>query len=81
MRRFTITRKGYFALVPRGTRDGDEIVVFEKACVPFVVREVKMQGDVEKSYYQLLGETYVHGIMKGEVLKMHGFQFGDVTLV
>ncbi|KAJ4298207.1 hypothetical protein N0V90_006106 [Kalmusia sp. IMI 367209] len=63
-RRFAITKKGYFCLVPRGTRVNDMVVVFKAGHVPFVVRN---QEPAEvKGNYELLGETYVHGIMKGE---------------
>jgi hypothetical protein len=80
MRRFGITAKGYFALVPRGTHEGDEIVVFEKACIPFVVRKVNSDGrDGQK--YLLLGEAYVHGIMQGEVMDMADSVLEDITLV
>jgi len=77
MRRFAISQKGYFALVPRGTQHGDSIVVFEGACVPFVLRS--MQNGEEG--YELLGEAYVHGIMQGEALRMPDMKFEDVTLV
>jgi hypothetical protein len=77
MRKFAITQKGYFALVPRGATQGDAIVVFEGACVPFVLR--KRQG--EYGGYELLGEAYVHGIMQGEVLNMPHMNLDDVVLV
>ncbi|KAI8938757.1 hypothetical protein NX059_004623 [Plenodomus lindquistii] len=76
MRRFAITEMGYYALVPRGAREGDRIVVFEGACVPFVVRRL---GDEDG--WEMLGEAYTHGIMKGEVLVMEGFEWAYVTLV
>jgi hypothetical protein len=79
MRRFAITQKGYFALVPRGTREEDMIVVFEKACVPFVVR--KASDDGAGRQHELLGEAYVHGIMQGEVMGMVESAFQDITLV
>jgi hypothetical protein len=80
MRRFAITQKGYFALVPRGTRKGDVVVVFEKACVPFVVRKsTSMQGSARG--YELLGEAYVHGIMRGEVMELAESTLEDITLV
>jgi hypothetical protein len=76
MRRFAITEKGYFALVPRGTREEDEIVVFVGACVPFVVRrEEGGEG------FELVGEAYVHGIMGGEVMGTADVEVEDVTLV
>jgi hypothetical protein len=80
MRRFAITRKGFFALVPRGTCESDIIVVFENAPVPFVVRRTDndLQG---RSRYTLLGEAYVHGIMKGEAMKMEYLHVESLTLV
>jgi hypothetical protein len=78
MRRFAVTKKGYFALVPRGARRGDEVAVLDRACVPFVVR--RSEG-LEGGGYELLGEAYVHGIMKGEVMDMQDIQLEDVTLV
>tara|TARA_R110002003_G_scaffold242_1_gene17253 strand:- start:5456 stop:6523 length:1068 start_codon:yes stop_codon:yes gene_type:complete len=80
MRRFAVTEKGYFTLVPRGTLEGDEIVVFDKACVPFVVRKTNSE-DGSSRLYQLLGEGYVHGAMQGEVLDVPNLQFGDLTSV
>jgi hypothetical protein len=76
MRRFAITEKGYFALVPRGTKEDDKIVVFEKASVPFVIRRMESSDG-----YELLGEAYVHGIMKGEVMDMPDLELEDVILV
>jgi hypothetical protein len=55
-------------------------VVFEKACIPFVVRKVNSDGrDGQK--YLLLGEAYVHGIMQGEVMDMADSVLEDITLV
>jgi hypothetical protein len=79
MRQFAVTEKGYFALVPRGAKPGDEVVVFDKACVPFVVRS--RSNDVKVHVYELLGEAYVHGIMKGEFMDMTEVELEDVTLV
>ncbi|OAL52661.1 HET-domain-containing protein [Pyrenochaeta sp. DS3sAY3a] len=80
MRRFAVTSNGYFALVPRGALEGDEFVVFEGACVPFVVRRVGSASETTAAY-ELLGEAYVHGVMKGEVLGQQDVEFGHVTLV
>jgi hypothetical protein len=80
MRRFAITEKGYFTLVPRGTKEGDVIVVFEKACIPFVIRKTR-SDDCDGQKYELLGEAYVHGIMHGEVMGMADSVLEDITLV
>lgn len=78
MRRFAVTEKGYFALVPRGAQLGDEVAVFDRACVPFVIRRKQVGGDGGK--FELLGEAYVHGIMKGEVMSMEDIALQDITL-
>jgi hypothetical protein len=66
-------------LVPRGAQVGDIIAVFDRACVPFVLR--KKKGGAERNESELLGEAYVHGIMKGEVILMDDVELQDVTLV
>jgi hypothetical protein len=78
MRRFAVTEKGYFALVPRGAQVGDELAVFDRACVPFAIRRKKADGDMKK--FELLGEAYVHGVMKGEVMAMEDVELQDLTL-
>ncbi|KAF2792212.1 HET-domain-containing protein [Melanomma pulvis-pyrius CBS 109.77] len=75
-RRFATTDRGYFALVPRGTRLGDRICVFERGHVPFVIRPVE-GGEG----YELMGECYVHGIMQGEVMEMKDIPLQPVRLV
>ncbi|CAN9470933.1 unnamed protein product [Alternaria alternata] len=79
MRRFAVTEKGYFALVPRGVQVGDKVAVFDRACVPFVMRQMQVEGDGKK--FELLGEAYVHGIMKGEVMAMEDIELQDITLL
>lgn len=79
MRRFAITKKGYFALVPRGTQTGDVIVVIQMACVPFVMRSVSK--DVAEGRFELLGECYVQGIMRGEVMADKEIDLQHITLV
>jgi hypothetical protein len=80
MRRFAVTRRGYFALIPRGAREGDEVVVFEKCCVPFLIRRAQESG-VDGEVFELVGETYVYGIMKGEAMEVLDLPLKDVTLV
>lgn len=58
-RRMVRTKKGYIALAPRFTKEGDYIGVFKGGKMPLVVRK---GGE----YWVLIGESYVHGIMKGE---------------
>ncbi|KAK2039164.1 HET-domain-containing protein [Colletotrichum somersetense] len=61
-RRFFITRRGYMGIGPVDTKAGDSVVVLLGAQVPFVLRGCGLNK------YKVVGETYVSGIMKGEVL-------------
>lgn len=58
--RFAITEKGYFALVPNSAEVGDEVALFKGGKVPLILRQ---QGES----WRLIGESYVHGIMQGEI--------------
>jgi len=61
-RRLGRTAKGYLALVPEGTRKGDQIGLFEGAKVPVILREARDTS----AAWELVGVGYVHGIMDGE---------------
>ena len=58
-RRMIRTRMGYIGLAPRYAQVGDLIAVFKGGKLPLVIR----QSD---PHWELIGESYVHGIMKGE---------------
>jgi hypothetical protein len=58
-RRMARTSTGYICLVPMETQEGDKIGIFRGGKMPLVIR----QND--KSW-QLIGDCYVHGIIKGE---------------
>jgi hypothetical protein len=60
-RRMGKSTKGYVCLLPGSTQPGDSIALFRGAKVPFVIRKHS-----DGKNWQLLGETYVHGIMYGE---------------
>lgn len=63
--RFVVTKRGYIGVVPGLSRAGDVIAIMKGGRVPFVVR-----GSEER--WRLIGECYVHGIMKGEGLWLPG---------
>ncbi|KAG8527856.1 uncharacterized protein KY384_006772 [Bacidia gigantensis] len=70
---FCVTTKGRFGWTPNSAQVEDDVVLFHGADNPFVVRPlnvgpVKGLGDVV--CYQIIGECYVHGIMKGEALQL-----------
>lgn len=55
------TRKGYIGLGPN-VQPGDLVCIFFGGEVPFILRP-------RQSYYELIGDAYVHGIMEGEIIK------------
>jgi hypothetical protein len=58
-----VTEKGYMGLEPRDTQKGDSIGVLLGSDVLFILRECRGRG------VEIVGETYVHGIMMGEVIE------------
>ncbi|KAH7360459.1 heterokaryon incompatibility protein-domain-containing protein [Rhexocercosporidium sp. MPI-PUGE-AT-0058] len=73
-RRFAITSRGHFCLVPRGTQPNDAICILHGAKVPFVLRERVMKSKMVAENWKNVGECYVHGAMLGEALKWQGVQ-------
>lgn len=70
-RRMIRTTKGYIGLMPQCTQVGDCIGIFKGVKMPLVVRK-------DGSHYVIIGESYVHGMMKGEVWnekEVHKFWF------
>ncbi|UPX11197.1 uncharacterized protein EKO05_0001817 [Ascochyta rabiei] len=63
--KFVITKRGFAGVVPPLSQVGDNVAIMKGGCVPFVLRE-----SGEK--WRLVGECYVHGIMKGEGLWLPG---------
>ena len=62
-RRLFYSKKGYFGVGPAVMQPSDIVCVLFGAQVPFILRR-------KDSRYQLVGESYVHGIMYGEAIKM-----------
>ena len=60
-RRFVRTRRNYVGIAGVSAAVGDQIWILPNSRIPFVVRK-KMNGT-----YELVGETWVQGIMNGEV--------------
>ncbi|KAL4941899.1 hypothetical protein BDV06DRAFT_212249 [Aspergillus oleicola] len=52
------------ALVPREAKKGDKICIVSGCSVPIVL--LKSSGQGQGSYYKMIGECYVHGMMDGE---------------
>lgn len=58
-----MTKKGYLGLVPKGAQKGDRVAVRMGSETPFILRKRSAGG------FEVIGETYVHGIMDGEVIE------------
>lgn len=52
-----------FGLVPRGVKGGDLVCIIYGCNVPVILRQIEKDG---KTFYRLIGESYVHGAMDGE---------------
>jgi Heterokaryon incompatibility protein (HET) len=72
-RKLVITARGYLALAPIGTRRGDIVSILFGCSTPMIVRA----GLV---HYELIGESYVHGIMDGNAVEeyLHGNQTANI---
>jgi hypothetical protein len=69
-----IMEKGYFGLGPKDTKIGDEVWVLFGGNVPFVLRAGKGEGEAREmgenaGGHVLIGDSYVHGVMDGEILE------------
>lgn len=58
---FFITEDGHIGLGPKSTRPGDEICTLLGCQIPMILRKLS-----HSSSYEIVGETYVRGIMSGE---------------
>lgn len=61
-RRLLVTRKGYLGLGPEALQEDDLCCISYGARVPFILRR-------HDDHYLLIGESYIHGIMRGEAMK------------
>jgi len=73
--RFAATSEGLVGWVPKDAREGDLVVLLYGSNVPLVLRRVleKRGGEKDDSsrnttYYRLVGECYIQGIMAGEAM-------------
>jgi hypothetical protein len=75
--RLYMTSRGLIGLGPPSMRSGDHVCFICDSTVPFILRP-----EVDARHYCLIGETYVHGFMNGEVLETDfKDQIGQLFLV
>ena len=69
-RRFFISEKGYIGLAPSNAAPGDKIAVLFGGKVPYVLRRNEpASSGTSDTTWTFLGDSYVHGIMDGEVIE------------
>jgi hypothetical protein len=66
-RRLFHTSKGYLGLGPALLQAGDIVSVLAGGTIPFVLRQ-DSRSNPSRRRFQLVGEAYVHGIMRGEAV-------------
>jgi len=59
-----ITSQGYISLAPCAIEVGDSVAICKGSSVPLILRKAKESGA-----WQVVGDTYVHGAMHGEVFE------------
>ena len=74
-RKFFVSSDRYMGLTPTGTQLEDRICVIRGCNVPFVVRPQVADG------VYLVGECYVHGLMRGEAMRCEDGDFEAITLL
>jgi hypothetical protein len=66
-RKFLVSKKrNYIGLAPKPAQVGDLICILFGCTVPVVLR--RCEDEKGAAYFQLVGESYVHGIMDGEAV-------------
>ncbi|KLU90125.1 hypothetical protein MAPG_09091 [Magnaporthiopsis poae ATCC 64411] len=75
-RRFVVSPKGWVGLVSRGAEPSDYICILQGARIPFILRKVG-------SYYTIIGEAYIHGLMHGRAAAMvgDGYEYGVLDII
>jgi Heterokaryon incompatibility protein (HET) len=70
-RRFFTTGGGFFGIGPGIVEIGDYVCVLLGSDVPYILR-YKPNSGYASGGYRLIGECYVHGVMRGEVVRASG---------
>lgn len=70
-RKLYVTKRGYIGLGPAQTQCGDEVSVLRGARLLFLLRRAQHPAGLEVCgpAYRIVGESYVHGLVRGESLR------------
>ena len=71
-RRLFLTDGNYLGLGAQSTQVGDQVWLISGPSTPFILRPM------QNGRYRLIGEAYVHGIMRGEAVANGNIRFGDI---
>jgi hypothetical protein len=74
------TTTGYIGRGPPLLKKGDKICVFEGARTPFIIRKSNLTRYAPVTWYDLVGECYVEGLMRKEATHMSIWRWGLITL-
>ncbi|PMD57286.1 HET-domain-containing protein [Hyaloscypha bicolor E] len=73
-RKFFITKDGRFGLGPSLLQDGDICCVFMGCRMPLIIRPTSTPN-----HLKVVGPSYIHGVMHGEVVKARVKSLSDLT--
>ena len=76
-RRYFRTKARRIGMCHHSVQPGDIVCDFKTAAVPYVLRPTSRIGEFGEEVFTLVGDAYVHGIMKGEaftVAEQEGIQ-------
>jgi hypothetical protein len=74
------TASGYIGRGPPLVKKGDKVCVFEGARTPFIIRKAAMPRFAPATFYHLVGECYVEGLMSKEATRISRWKWGFITL-
>ncbi|KAH7076570.1 heterokaryon incompatibility protein-domain-containing protein [Paraphoma chrysanthemicola] len=78
---FFTTAGGYVGIGPSDIRAEDWVCILSGGRVPFVIRPTDAGTNAGSKMYQLVGDAYVHGIMRGEAVAQRKEQMEKIGLV
>jgi hypothetical protein len=76
-RRLFRTQNGFLGLGPMSAKVGDVVCIFKGGRVPYVIRKIP-DGS---SYFNFIGDCYVHAIMHGEAVDSGCFTWSEIGLL
>lgn len=81
-RKLYVTKNGYLGIGPDPSQEGDRIYLISGAKVPFVLRRVEDPPEsVGDDLFNLIRESYVHGIMGGELVRDEKRSWNEISIV